>query len=297
MNAIKTRENTIFQIICYVVLGFATICIIVPFYLMIVASFTDDSALFNHGYSFWPEKWSLNSYEYIWQRRAAMGKAYLITVGNTAVGTAISLTIGSLLAYPLSRRELRGRSVFLFLVVFTILFHGGLTPTYLVWTQIFHIKNTYLAYILPKLLLRGMHVLLMKNYFQHSIPHEIIESAYVDGASEMSIFRKIIMPLSLPILATIGLLVGLADWNDWENGLYYITKYDMYSYQLILNQMLTSVQYLAQLESAGLSANTMPSSDGMRMAIATLGLLPILMVYPFFQRYFVKGINIGAVKG
>ncbi|HIQ61965.1 MAG TPA: carbohydrate ABC transporter permease, partial [Candidatus Avichristensenella intestinipullorum] len=126
---------------------------------------------------------------------------------------------------------------------------------------------------------------------------EIIESAYVDGASEMSIFRKIIMPLSLPILATIGLLVGLAYWNDWENGLYYITKYDMYSYQLILNQMLTSVQYLAQLESAGLSANTMPSSDGMRMAIATLGLLPILMVYPFFQRYFVKGINIGAVKG
>lgn len=183
------------------------------------------------------------------------------------------------------------------MVVFTMLFSGGLVPSYLIYTQIFHIKNTFFALWIPGLLMNGFNVMLMRAYFSTSIPPSLIDAAKVDGAGEMLTFRKIVLPMSLPMLATIGLFTGLMYWNDWNNGLIYLTKPSMYSLQNLLNRVLSDIQYL---KSATFNTNqfdtTRLPTETARMAIATISVLPILMAYPFFQKYFVKGIALGAVK-
>lgn len=203
-----------------------------------------------------------------------------------------------MLAYPLSREDFKLHNVMSFLVFFTMLFNGGLVPTYMMWTQIFHIKNTLLALIVPALLLNAFNVMLMKNYFKMNIPHSLIEAAKIDGAGEFRIFYKVVMPLSKPIMATVGLFVGINYWNDWMNGLYYVTDANLFSLQNFLNRMMQNINYLATAEGAEAvqGAMVMPSSS-MRMALAVIGVLPIMLLYPFFQKYFVKGMTIGSVKG
>lgn len=188
-----------------------------------------------------------------------------------------------------------------FFVFFTMLFNGGIVPSYIMWTQIFHMKNTVWALILPGLLMNGFHVILMRNYFSQNIPVQLIEASKIDGAGEFKIFMEMILPLSLPIMATIGLFVGIGYWNDWTNGLYYVTKPDLYSLQNLLNRILQDVQFLSSSTvsqaSGGNAAMTEMPSVSIRMAISVVGILPILVLYPFFQKYFVKGITVGAVKG
>ena len=180
-----------------------------------------------------------------------------------------------------------------------MLFNGGIVPSYIMWTQIFHMKNTISALILPGLLMNGFHVILMKNYFAQNIPVELIEAAKMDGAGEFRIFYKMVLPLSLPIMATVGLFVGIGYWNDWTNGLYYITNPSLYSLQNLLNRILQDVQFLSSstLTQAAGTVNTQMPSVSIRMAISVVGILRIMVLYPFFQKYFVKGIAIGAVKG
>ena len=179
-----------------------------------------------------------------------------------------------------------------------MLFNGGIVPSYIMWTQIFHLKNNILALIIPGLLMNAFNVILVKNYFAQNIPMELIEAARMDGAGEFKIFFKIVLQLSLPIMATIGLFVGIAYWNDWTNGLYYITNTKLYSLQNLLNRILQDVQFLASNSTVAQSGAIveMPTV-GVRMAISVIGVVPILVLYPFFQKYFVKGITIGAVKG
>lgn len=191
----------------------------------------------------------------------------------------------SFLAYGLSRCDLPFRNLFTILVFFTLLFNGGLVPTYLVYTQVFDIKNTIWALIVPGLLMNGFNVLLMRTFFMTSIPEPVIESARMDGAGEIRTFFSIILPLSLPILATIGLLQTILYWNDWFNGLVYITDPSLYSIQNILNRMLSDIQFLASSNlgsNASKAASTIPTT-GVRMAIAVIGFLPILLAYPFFK--------------
>jgi putative aldouronate transport system permease protein len=180
-----------------------------------------------------------------------------------------------------------------------MLFGGGLVPSYIMWTQIFHIKNTLWAYIFPSYLLSPFFVIMMRTYFTSNIPISVIESARIEGASEIRILRKVVLPMSLPILATIGLFVGLGYWNDWTNGLYYINDDRQFSIQVLLNRMLMDVQFLQSSAAIGVTSKLVANlpSTAIKMAVATLGILPILLAYPFFQRYFVKGITIGAVKG
>ncbi|MGF6950946.1 putative aldouronate transport system permease protein [Neobacillus sp. B4I6] len=272
---------------------------IIPFIILLSSSLTGEKVILKDGYSFFPREFSFAAYEYLLNNSSSILRAYGITIFVTVFGTVVSLAITAFLAYALSRRDLPYRNVFAFFVFFTLLFNGGLVPTYLVYTQIFDLKNTIWALIVPGLLMNGFNVLLMRTFFITSIPEPVIESARMDGAGEFRTFFSIVLPLSLPILATIGLLQTIHYWNDWFNGLIYITDPQLFSIQNILNRMLADIQFLATSDlgsNASQAASEIPST-GVRMAIAVVGVLPILIAYPFFQKYLVKGIALGSVKG
>ena len=299
MRLKRLRELTFFLCTNGVMLLLALSCVL-PFVLLIVASLTDNGTVVANGYSFFPEKISFDAYIYLAAQKSTILRALGNSILVTGVGTLCSLIITPMLAYPLSRKELPHRGVLTFLVVLVLLFNGGLVPTYMVYTQILHIKNTLLGQLLPNLLMNGFYVMMMKTFFTTSIPDGLIESACIDGAGEFRIFRSIIVPLSTPIFATVGLFVGVAYWNDWFNGMIYITDGTLYTLQNILNQIMRSIQFLQN--NASMTANAdqilaqLPSTT-IRMALATVAVVPILLLYPFFQRYFVKGITLGAMKG
>jgi putative aldouronate transport system permease protein len=269
-----------------------------PFVLLIMASFTDQKAIINDGYSLWPSAFSLEAYKFMMQSSSSLFRAYGITVFITIVGTVAGLAISTLVAYPLSRSDMPLRKTMSFIVFFTLLFNGGLVSTYLIYTEVFHIKNTIYALIIPGLLTNGFYILLIRTFFSTSIPPAIIESAYIDGAPEFKIFYRIVLPLSLPILATIGLMLGISYWNDWFNGLIFITDSKLYSIQNMLNRMLTDLQFIQKSSMSNVTQSTSNiPMDSVRMAIAVIGIIPIICAYPFFQKFFVKGLTLGAVKG
>ena len=226
-------------------------------------------------------------------------QAYKMTFIVTTIGVVSSLTVTTLFAYGLSKKTLPGRSIFAFMVFFSMLFNGGLVPSYLMWTQTFHIKDTIFALLLPNLLMNGFTVIVMRSFFQTSIPEELLEAAKVDGAGEWRILGQIVLPLSKPILTTVTLLSGLGYWNDWMNGMYYlVSKTELFTIQNVLNRMISSMDFLRNSElTTSIASGIRTPSIGIRMAIAVIALIPILVVYPFLQRGFVKGIVIGSVKG
>lgn len=253
-----------------------------------------------NGYSYFPKKLSLESYAYIFKNASKIFRAYGITVLVTMVGTFLNILMSSMIAYPLSLKNFPCRRIITFYLFFTMLFNGGLVPAYLMYANFFHIKNTVFALIIPSFLLSAMNVLLIRTYISTSVPEALFEAAQVDGASEFTIFFKIVIPLSKPILVTMGLFAGLAYWNDWTNGLYYITDSKLYSIQNLLNKMITDIQVLTSDSSissqAAAEISKLPAV-GIRMAIAVVAMLPILVLFPFVQKYFQKGIALGAVKG
>lgn len=279
----------------HVVMVVLSLAAILPFVLLVIASFTDNAVAVSEGFSFWPSKWSTDAYEYIVNERATLLRAYGITILVTLIGTSVGLMISSMLAYTLSNDELPGRKVLTFFVVLTMLFNGGLVPTYLIYTNVFHIKDTLLALIVPSLLMNGFNVVLIRNYFATGVPKSLYEAARIDGAGEIYIFARIALPLSKPILATVGLLMGIAYWNDWQNGLYYLNDTKLYSIQNILNRINENISFIASNSTSGVKIADLPTNT-IRMAIAVVGILPIVCIYPLFQEYFVKGIAVGAVK-
>lgn len=296
---LKTRENRRYQILCNAVLALITVFMIFPFVLLFMSSITEENTLIMNGYSLFPEKFSLGAYQYIFQNGKKIFHAYGVTIFVTVVGTAINLWISSMLAFGLSRKNLPFRRVITFYVFFTMLFNGGLVPTYMMYTGVFHIKNTIFAMIVPNLLMSAVNVLLVRTYFTNSIPDALYEAAEIDGAGQMRIYFQVALPLGKPILVTTGLFAALGYWNDWTNGLYYVNQEQFWGIQNLLNKMISDVQALTSglmsKEMAGMLA-TMPSVS-VRMAIAFVAMLPILVVYPFLQKYFAEGIAMGAVKG
>lgn len=290
MRMVKKNK---FLIISHVILIFISICIVAPFILLIISSLTDDNTAIIYGYSFFPKKWSMDAYSYVFRNWGMFGKAYMVTIGVTVVGVIAGVLIASLMAYTLSNPKVPGVKLLIWYVMFTMMFNGGLVATYFNYVQVIGIKNTYLALIVPGLLCKAFNIILIKNYFAHSVPGELREAAKIDGASEYGIFFKIMFPLSKPILATVALLIGLAYWNDWTNGMYYLDDMSMYGIQNVLNNINKNVQYLMEMGSAG---ETLPTTTA-RMAVAVIGMLPVLIIYPFFQGFFTKGIVAGAVKG
>lgn len=296
---IQSKSDKVFMGVTHIVLILATLACLVPFYMLIIGSFSDNGTIIKEGYSLFPSQLSLDGYRYIGYLSNTFTTAYGITIITTVVGTAGSLLLTSALGYGLARKGLPGRRLITFLVIFTMLFRGGLVPTYYVYTNFVNLKNSLWAYVIPNLLLSGFHVVLVRSYIASSIPESLVESAELDGAGEMTIYARIVMPLCMPILATVGLLVGVQYWNSWQNGLYYITDTKLYSIQNILNRMLQDIRFLqsgAMGDYGGELMSRLPTNS-VRMAIAVMGVLPILILYPFFQRYFVKGIVLGAVKG
>ncbi len=297
---VRQRVSSVkFQIFSITLLGLVSLSVIFPFVLLFVSSITEENTLLMNGYSIFPAKLSLEAYRYIFIGGKAIARSYLLSMLVTAIGTICALALTSMLAYPLSRRDFKRRKLFTFIVFFTMLFNGGLVPQYMMWTTIFKIRNTLFAYLIPNLMMTGFNVILVKNYYTNSIPFEIIESGKIDGAGDWTIFSKMVLPLSTPILAAVGLLISLAYWNDWNNGLYYITNPKLYTFQNLLNRMIQQIDFLTSGDADFLVAGTpmVIPSIGVRMAIAFVGVVPILAIYPFFQKYFAAGLSIGAVKG
>ncbi len=283
--------------LAHVVLIVFSLMAVLPFILLISASLTEENAALKYGFGFIPKVFSLAAYKYISYQSKMIIRAYGITIFTTVIGTSVGLTMTSMLGYGLSK-DIPGRRILNFFVVFTMLFNGGLVPTYLVYTKYLHLGNTIWALIIPSLLMNAFHVMLVRNYFSTSIPESLIESAKLDGASEMMIFRAIVLPLSKPIMATIGLMLALSYWNNWTNGLYYLDETSLYSIQNVLNAINNNIIAINSVSNMGLAINKseVPALTA-RMAIAVIGIVPMLCIYPFFQKYFVKGITIGAVKG
>ncbi|MCI8390562.1 MAG: carbohydrate ABC transporter permease [Roseburia sp.] len=297
----RTREERRFQVIGNIVMIILTACALLPMILLVLSSLTDNDTLIRNGYSFLPEKFSLQAYTYIFSTGNSVIHAYGISILLTVVGTTCSLVITTLLAYALSKKALPGKGVLTFIVFFTMLFNGGLVPTYMNYTNVFGLKNTFWGLLIPSLLTNGFNILLMKSYFVTGVPDEVLEAAYIDGASEFKTFYSIALPLAKPIVATIGLFAGIAYWNDWMNGYIYLTKRtDLYSIQNLLNRMIQNIQFLTQssanISNANVGLSSIPAVS-VRMAMAVVGVLPIVIVYPFVQNNFVKGITLGGVKG
>lgn len=278
------------------------VTVVVPFLLLFMSSITDENTLLVNGYSFFPEKFSLGAYAYIFRSGDKIFRAYGMTVLVTLLGTLVNVTLSALFAYPLSLKNLPGKRGITFFVFFTMLFSGGLVPSYILWSNYIGVKDSIWGLLLPGLLMSAMNVLLIRTYFSTSIPDTLFEAAEIDGAGQMTIFAKIVLPLGKPILVTIGTFSGLAYWNDWTNGLYYITKRtELFTIQNLLNQMVSDLQFLSQnagnvSSDVALELSKVPST-GVQMAIAFVAILPIILIFPFLQKYYAKGIALGAVKG
>ncbi|MBR3393056.1 MAG: carbohydrate ABC transporter permease [Firmicutes bacterium] len=294
-----TKSEKRYQIIITSIVLLLVVATICPFVLLFMSSISSESSLIRNGYQFWPKEFSLNAYKYITRNADTIIRAYGLTILTTIVGTFLCLFLTITLAYPLSRKNLKGRRVILLLILLTMLFHGGVVPSYILWVKYLHIKNTFWALVLPNLLLNSFHLILMKNYFENSIPQQIIEAAQIDGAGHLAVLWHVILPMGKPIIATIMMFTILTYWNDWVNPLYFVSDSKMWSLQILLENIMNNIQFLVKNSKVaaqiGLSVSSLPSVS-VRMAIAALGILPILILFPFFQKYIVKGISLGALK-
>lgn len=272
---------------------------IIPILLVVIVSFTDEITLLRNGYSFFPELLSTSAYEYIFKKGGAVINAYGITLLVTIVGTVCSTLTIALYAYPLSRSNFAYKKFFTTFAFITMLFSGGLVPWYIIYTQVIGIGNTLAILIIPYLM-NTWYMMIMRTFYKSTIPEELLESARIDGAGEIRTFFSIVLPLSTAGIATVALFSMLAYWNDWYLPLIFIRDDKLYNIQYLMKAMLENAQFLARMSSqvagASISVKDLPS-ETMRMAIAVVAIGPIVLAYPFFQRYFVKGLTIGAVKG
>ena len=292
------KRDRVFQTVANLLLFLIALFCFLPILLLFSSSFSNETEIVHKGYALLPRQLDFSTYRYILNGVNGILRSYGISFVITVVGTILNLVITVLYAYPISRRDLKGRSFFSFLLFFTILFNGGFIPTYMMWTNTFHIKNTYLAYLLPNLLMNGFYVIMARNFFSANIPSALIESAKMDGVGEFRTLWSIVLPMAKPIIATLGLFVSLNYWNDWQNGLYYITDDKMYSLQVLLNRMLLDSMYAQQgLSKTANSIGAAAPSATLKMAIAALGTIPVLIIFPFVSKYLTGGIVVGAVKG
>lgn len=276
---------------------FSLACII-PFWLVLTVSISDENYVTRNGYSFWPRDLDFVAYNYLIQDAEKIFRAYGISIFVTIIGVVVSLFITSALAYTLSRNEFPLRNALSFYVFFTMLFSGGLLPWYLIYTRFLHVQDTLFALILPGLI-GGFNVFIIRTFFTNSIPPSLIDSAQIDGASEYRTYFSIILPLSLPVMATIGLFTIVSYWNDWFTSLVFIQNENLYSLQYLLNKTLMNAAFLQAIANKAYSSTAKVTQplESIRMAMAMIAVGPMILVFPFLQKYFVKGLTVGAVKG
>lgn len=284
-----------------VMIIYAVVCIF-PFLLVLSISLTDETALSLSGYSLIPSVFSTEAYEYLFKNPISIIRGYGVTIGTTLVGTFLSLVLTAMLAYVISRKDYPYRKFLSVFVLITMLFNAGLVPWYLVYTNVLDFKDSLLALLIPGMLVSGFNVFVMRTFFRSSVPDSLIDSACIDGAGEFRIFAQIVLPLSKPALASIGFMTALSYWNNWYNSMVFINDQEKYSLQYLMTRTLLNIQALkTSLQMGNLSPEMMQiiadmPSNSVRMAMAIVGIGPMLFIFPFAQKYFVTGLTLGAVK-
>lgn len=295
-NKIKNSGDRVaFLVFSYALVAvFAVLCVL-PFIMILTGSFTAEEAIFRDGYRIIPKQWSLEAYKILFKSPDSILNAYKVTLIITVVGTALGLLLTSMTAYVLYRKDFPWRNGFSFYFFFTTLFSGGLVPWYIMLIKYMHLKNNPITLVLPALM-SVFNILIMRN-FMKSIPDSLVESAKIDGGGDFRIYMSIILPLSGPSLATVGLFIALGYWNEWYNAMLFLNTESYFPLQYYLYRVLNSMNFAVQAaEKANIPLPQMPSeSFKLVMTVAATG--PIIFLYPFVQRYFIKGITIGAVKG
>ena len=283
-----------FRRFALITLGIMTILSLLPVILIVIASFTDENSLIANGYSYFPAKWSLDAYFYMVKQVKLITRAYGISFFVTITGTLLSVLFTTTLAYPMSRKDFKFSKILTFLVFFTMLFNGGVVPSYMMWSQFFHLKNTIWALILPSVF-SVWNMFLLRTYFS-AISPSLYEAAILDGANYFQIFWRITVPLSKTTLLTVGMMYALAFWNDWWNALMFINSKDLFPLQYYLYNILSNVNAVSSGRiPAGASGIQLPA-ETVKMAVTMITIGPIIFLYPFVQKYFVNGIMTGAVK-
>jgi putative aldouronate transport system permease protein len=292
---IREKDVFVFKILGYpVLIVFAILCF-VPFLIVIGSSFTSETAIIQYGYSIWPVEFTLESYKAIFGNFSRVMRAYGVTIFVTAVGTTTSVLLNTMTGYVLQRRDFPWRNKFSFFFFFTTLFSGGLMPWYILCVRYLRLKDSIWALIIPGLI-SVWNILLVKGYIS-GLPFEIIESGKIDGAGDFAIYWRLVMPISIPVIATIGLFTALTFWNDWYNSMLFINDERKYSLQYLLYKLINDARMLRMIAAeSGDYVETGPI-ESMKMAMTLIVTGPILLLYPFVQKYFVRGLTIGAVKG
>lgn len=294
-NQIKPLTNVLFSLL-FILLALLTV---LPVIFVFIISISSEASIAANGYSFFPSELSLGAYEYLWNSKDYIGRAFLNSIGITIVGTILGLILTSTLGYALSRPNYRLKGLYTTMLIIPMLFSGGLVATYMINTQVYHLKNTYLSMILPGAC-STFYVVVMRTFFQTTIPDSIIESGKIDGARQFRIFTQLVLPISLPVIATIGLFLTFNYWNAWYSAMLYLDSNhrELYPLQYVLISIEKNISFMARNEEFFRedSMQNLPS-ETMRMAIVMVVVIPIACSYPFFQRYFVGGLTIGAVKG
>ena len=295
MNRVRPGTNAGFNLLFTLLAAMA----IIPVLFVFMISISSEESIRVSGYSFVPQSFSNSAYMFLWNERATILSALWISVLVTVSGTVLGLALTTTMGYVLSRPGFKLKGFYTWVVFIPMIFNGGMVASYVVNANILNLKNTIWALILP-LAVSSFNIIVCKTFFRSTIPDSIIESAKIDGASQLRIFGTIVLPISKPVLATIGLFLTFGYWNDWFQSSLYISRAELVSLQALLNNMMKSLDYIANNPSAGLSLqqyrNSMPS-ESVRMAIAIVIVIPIACAYPFFQKYFISGLTIGAVKG
>lgn len=287
-------KDRVLVLFCYIFVGaFAVFCF-APFWLALISSITDENSLFRDGFQLFPNKFSFTAYKMIFSTSATIYRAYGVTIISTVFGVLLTLVLTGSFSYVCSVKNLRYKNKLTLFAYFTMLFNGGLVPTYILYTKYLHLSNNILVLIIPGAL-TAYNMFLMRNYFM-TIPDSICESARIDGANDIYIFFKIIIPVSKPVFATIGLFAAMTYWNEWFRVLMYIDNPKLYSLQYLIMRIQREVDFLTSSLGSQVNVGQVPAI-GIRMATAMITIGPIILLYPGLQKYFIKGLMVGAVKG
>ncbi len=296
-SSIRTDlSGTLIKLFGYVFISVFALCCLLPFLLVLGTSFTSEMSIKKHGFNFWPREFSTFAYKIVFENPDLIVGSYLVTMGITVVGTAVGLFLVAMTGYVLQRPDFQYRNGISFFIYFTTLFSGGLVPFYLLMTQYLGLKDNYLAVLLPGLM--SPFLIIMMRAFIKSIPHAITESAKMDGAGDFTIFIRLILPMSTPALATIGLFIALGYWNEWYHAMLFLSADMKYRpLQLFLYNVITSADFIRNSAAASNVELRDVPLESMKMATAVVATGPVILFYPFVQRFFIKGITVGAVKG
>ncbi|CAN7667913.1 carbohydrate ABC transporter permease [Paenibacillus sp. LjRoot153] len=294
MEQNKLNAAPVFRAISYIAIAIIALVCVIPFIVLLSGSMSSESVILKSGYSLLPKDFSLDAYAFIFRYPQDVVSAYRVSLIVTVVGTVVSLFLSSMAAYVLYRKEVKYRNALAFFLFFTTLFNGGLAPYYIMITKYMHLKNTMLVLILVPLF-NVLYILILRSFIRSSIPEALIESAKIDGAGDFRIFVQLVLPLCKPALASIGMFTALGYWNDWWTALMFIDKANLVPLQYLLYKMLSSINLSSSMSQH--VSNLDQPKETFKLALTVIATGPIVILFPFVQKYFVSGVTIGAVKG